>query len=81
MKKFKKVTITCNSFDKDIQAIINQCKEVLENIDVKIESIINLGEINKNLLPYKEIYQPKPDHPYEVSKLMCENIVRTYKEN
>ncbi len=48
MKKFKKVTITCNSFDKDIQAIINQCKEVLENIDVKIESIINLGEINKS---------------------------------
>lgn len=44
MKKFKKITITCNSFDKEIQAIINQCKEVLENINVEIVSVINLRE-------------------------------------
>ena len=30
------------------------------------------------LLPYKEDYTPLAKHPYEVSKLICENICKNY---
>lgn len=39
------------------------------------------GDIDKDKLPYKEDYTPLAKHPYEVSKLICENICKNYSEN
>ena len=39
------------------------------------------GDIDKKKLPYKETYIPNAINPYEMSKLNCENICRTYSNN
>tara|TARA_E500000178_G_scaffold345042_1_gene394265 strand:+ start:436 stop:1428 length:993 start_codon:yes stop_codon:yes gene_type:complete len=74
-----------DTFNNNIHSTLNLCEALKDNKRIKSFIFCSTdkvyGEINKNLLPYKEIYQPKPDHPYEVSKLICENIVRTYTEN
>lgn len=36
------------------------------------------GDVDINHLPYKENYTPKAINPYEVSKLNCENICKSY---
>lgn len=47
MKKFRKITITCTSLSKEVTEIIDQCTEVLQNIDVEIISILNLSDYRK----------------------------------
>ncbi len=55
MKKFKNIVITCNSFDKEVQEIIDQCCEVLENVNVNIVSVINLSAKKNKKNNLKEV--------------------------
>tara|TARA_B100000575_G_scaffold29465_1_gene19863 strand:+ start:1063 stop:1920 length:858 start_codon:yes stop_codon:yes gene_type:complete len=55
VKKFKNIVITCNSFDKEVQEIIDQCCEVLENVNVNIVSVINLSAKKNKKNNLKEV--------------------------
>ena len=48
MKKFKKITIICTALSKEVAEIIDQCTEVLQNIDVEVIALVNLSEYRKN---------------------------------
>lgn len=81
----KAIQFPFDTLNNNITSTLNICEAIKDNKTLKSFIFCSTdkvyGEIDKNKLPYKESYEPKPEHPYEVSKLICEQIVKTYSNN
>ena len=74
-----------DTFNNNINSTLVLCEALSKSKSIKSFIFTSTdkiyGDIDKKKLPYKENYIPQAKHPYEISKLICENICKCYSDN
>ena len=74
-----------DTFNNNINSTLALCESIRKSNYIKSTVFTSTdkvyGDVEKSQLPCLEHYVPKPNNPYEVSKLLCEKIFECYSKN